>query len=531
MTREYAMASGTAELYERFSNNMTFMTNPYWCKAYLKESLDKNGFCFRKDEKWLSFDEWRHCCVRADEFFETILKNDEKSIKAFADVVTDGHYVGVPMKSLDGRDTMYVDPRLLMRISHSIGMAGGNTVNEALVQGLSEIIEKEGFDNFFKNADAQYFAINLDAVENEGLRQTIANLKSLGYKLYLIDLAYTFEIPVMLTVLVHPKDGFLNINFGSFPVFDIALERTLTEIYQGIATYKNNLSNQKIRIPWKGSTIYDVYSTYGNSIDGEIFPLSVLDNLKYVDTCNKSVYANKDSTNEELIQYYIDLGIKKNYRLYYIDNSLSDKIHAVYALLDNKKVYTNYESISSNLTSADLLAMPQRIKEIGEYYNKIFNHEKINYLDCIQMISNRFEGTTAITDCLGELFLWCDFMISEVSSCGHYYLKIFDEVIKNNSDVYELPQVFLETAILNPFKKYITLLRYLKTEKYTQEELFHIFNDIFNYDLTNEDIQKAYNLSYLVNKAYAEPLYNYINSKDFKDIVNTYVKNNQSLLL
>jgi len=40
--------------------------------------------------------------------------------------------------------------------------------------------------------------------------------------------------PVMAVVLINKTNNNIIVNFGASPVFDIALERCLTEIYQGI---------------------------------------------------------------------------------------------------------------------------------------------------------------------------------------------------------------------------------------------------------------------------------------------------------
>jgi len=38
-------------------------------------------------------------------------------------------------------------------------------------------------------------------------------------------------MPVLMSVLVNDKEQNITINFGSFPVIDIALERIITELY------------------------------------------------------------------------------------------------------------------------------------------------------------------------------------------------------------------------------------------------------------------------------------------------------------
>jgi len=76
-----------------------------------------------------------------------------------------------------------------------------------------------------------YTAINIDKITDPVLRPIIDNIQKIGYKLYLIDLSCNFNVPTLMSILIDENKGLLNINFGSFPVFEIAAERVLTELY------------------------------------------------------------------------------------------------------------------------------------------------------------------------------------------------------------------------------------------------------------------------------------------------------------
>ena len=53
----YSLASGHAELYERFCNGMMFGANPWWNKSIIKMNQEKHGYSLRADEKKLTYDE------------------------------------------------------------------------------------------------------------------------------------------------------------------------------------------------------------------------------------------------------------------------------------------------------------------------------------------------------------------------------------------------------------------------------------------------------------------------------------------
>ena len=68
------------------------------------------------------------------------------------------------------------------------------------------------------------------------------------------------------------------------------------------------------------------------------------------------------------------------------------------------------------------------------------------------------------------------------------------------------------------------LVKYLETQQYTREEIFIIFNNILNFNLTDDDIDYCDNPSYVLNKVYIKPLHNYLHSNDYKEVIQTYIK-------
>ena len=79
---------------------------------------------------------------------------------------------------------------------------------------------------------------------------------------------------------------------------------------------------------------------YGNSISGEILPETFLKNIKYKDTYNHDIYIDRNVTNHEIRQYYIDLSEKLNVKFYYLNNSLSNDIYAIHILCEGENAYS-----------------------------------------------------------------------------------------------------------------------------------------------------------------------------------------------
>ena len=131
MTKEFALASGYAELYERFCNQMNFAPNAFWARDLIKANKEKHGYYFSPEEKLMSHDELLNASKRAKDYFDFMCDDNPEIIQAALDFITDKQGIGVPMKNIDNSDVLYMDPRMLMRITRSNGMAAGNTLTEA----------------------------------------------------------------------------------------------------------------------------------------------------------------------------------------------------------------------------------------------------------------------------------------------------------------------------------------------------------------------------------------------------------------
>ena len=115
----------------------------------------------------------------------------------------------------------------------SNGMSAGNTKNEARVQSLSEV-----FERYVKNKIIAE-GICLPEVPDEVLQrypkvvEAINKLKQHGYGLRIADASLGGLYPVMSVTLINPLNATVFASFGAHPSFEVALERTVTELLQG----------------------------------------------------------------------------------------------------------------------------------------------------------------------------------------------------------------------------------------------------------------------------------------------------------
>ena len=128
MTKDYCIASGLGELYERFCNQVFFLPNINWARKYIETNKQVNGYALSPEEKLMTYEEGINACHRVKDYLTTISGNNTILQNNFLNFVTDRQYIGVPMTSLlDKENKIYVDPRVLKRVTYVTGMSAGNT--------------------------------------------------------------------------------------------------------------------------------------------------------------------------------------------------------------------------------------------------------------------------------------------------------------------------------------------------------------------------------------------------------------------
>jgi oxazoline/thiazoline synthase len=115
----------------------------------------------------------------------------------------------------------------------SNGCAAGNTVEEAIVQGFLELVERDAYAIWWYNR-SQRAELDLDQFDDPYVRDLRAQLADFGRRLWVLDVTSDLGVPTYVAALHWMQNGQENIEFGSGAHFDsrIALLRTLTELNQ-----------------------------------------------------------------------------------------------------------------------------------------------------------------------------------------------------------------------------------------------------------------------------------------------------------
>src|SRR5215213_4481676 len=115
----------------------------------------------------------------------------------------------------------------------SNGCAAGNALEEAIVQGFLELVERDSYAIWWYNR-LQRPAVDLSQFEDPYVRDLRGQLAEAGRRLWVLDVTNDLGVPTFVAILHWMQNGQENIEFGSGAHFDsrIALLRALTELNQ-----------------------------------------------------------------------------------------------------------------------------------------------------------------------------------------------------------------------------------------------------------------------------------------------------------
>lgn len=230
-TKKACLASALGEYFERLSCNYFF------ADFYLGEDVAKGTFVHYPDERWFEVvDESIPAGLLDVGLWEYYDPAQELSSNQLFDINSGAGERGIcalPYTRLRDGKSLWFPVNVIGNIYVSNGMSAGNTKNEARVQSLSEI-----FERYIKNkiiAEGICLPEVPQAVLNRfpTIVEAINKLESHDYHIRVADASLGGQYPVMSVTLMNDRDATVYASFGAHPSFEVALERTVTELLQG----------------------------------------------------------------------------------------------------------------------------------------------------------------------------------------------------------------------------------------------------------------------------------------------------------
>ena len=229
LTRELALASAYGELMERMQlglfGDSSVQKLGYFSYAVGADSRETADTLYSEMPYWYDY--------LADKVSELDSQaiDGKRIISRFAS--KDGRVDAVRFYSLTRGRTVLVPRDLRCLVCGSNGGAAGNTMEEAVVQAVSEIVERYYKQRILRER------ISLPELPEEVIRSyptahgIIESVRRKGYRVTVMDCSLGTRFPVVAVCYVDERTGRYHTHFGAYPKLEIALERALTESFQG----------------------------------------------------------------------------------------------------------------------------------------------------------------------------------------------------------------------------------------------------------------------------------------------------------
>ncbi len=231
-TKDSALASALGEYLERISNN--YFYNDY----FLGEEIANSDFVHYSNEKWFKADS--NDLLPEGLMDETLIEaySNEGELRASHLIDTNSGNVergicALPYVRQSDKETVYIPANLIGNLFVSNGMSAGNTIYEARVQCLSEIFERAIKNQIILEELTLPYVPKSVLREFPTILEGINKLEEQGFPIVVKDASLGGKYPVMCVTLMNPKTGGVFASFGAHPKFEVALERSLTELLQG----------------------------------------------------------------------------------------------------------------------------------------------------------------------------------------------------------------------------------------------------------------------------------------------------------
>ncbi len=231
-TKEAALCSALGEFIERLNCNF------FYNDQYFGQDIANSAFVHYPNEEWFQpgpngelpdglLDDYCLAIYNPEgellgtHLYDTNSGTPERGICALPFV-----------RQSDG-EVVYFPSNLIENLYLSNGMSAGNTLPEAQVQCLSEIFERAVKKAIIENELALPDVPDDVLAKYPHIQEGIQALEAQGFPVLVKDASLDGQFPVMCVTLMNPRTGGVFASFGAHPSFQVALERSLTELLQG----------------------------------------------------------------------------------------------------------------------------------------------------------------------------------------------------------------------------------------------------------------------------------------------------------
>lgn len=242
VSHEQSKASALSEAIERYAALYNFDVNLFNCKLsdFIKQGQRAYGF-----QDLIPYSQAQYANFNDNEHPDSDLKQaaipykDEGVHWLPTWSLTEGERVYVPLTQCFSNIPFSDD---IFGRWHSNGCAAGNTVEEAILQALFELIERDATAIWWYNklTPPIFDVVRINADNLAKLDKCLSPNDDFGHNYWVLDLTTDLGVPVMGAIGRDKKTGGLVMGFGCHLIPEMAAQRALTELCQLIPIRNQN---------------------------------------------------------------------------------------------------------------------------------------------------------------------------------------------------------------------------------------------------------------------------------------------------
>lgn len=465
MTKDFALASAYAEFLERYQNGI-LVFRP-------EQPTEELPFTYSGDEKKLSIEDIlnekdsfinkiyeanKEECKSKRDFLQKVFgKSDEKQIKS------------LPYYSVKEKRVVYIPHVLSCHLCGTNGMCAGNSPEEALIEGISEILER------YVSMQLIYKKVALPEIPEEYIKKfpkvynMIEKLKEKeGYTYKLLDCSFGGKYPVAGLVVIQKNTGKFGFKLGANPDYGIAMERCFTEAAQGMDIYdysqtclfdfgSENLDKDENVREFVDSNVATIpYNVFSPNKTYQFTEVEDVSNLNNKEILKRLVDQILEDGNDILIRDVSTLGFP-SYRI--IIPGMTEMTHSKMAgrFLDFEEIeYLLKDLKRINLQNIDrvIQIMETQINEVG--FNSLYmfmNVKDVNLLP-LENIGNGAKYFLAICYIMKSNYEMAEEILEKI-------LFVAQNFMQNQSTIIPLKAVYYYASAMNKIKDHEKVMYYI----------------------------------------------------------------------
>lgn len=377
---DFALASGYAELMER----LAFGTIDKRLEIELDPKAKKHcRFIYTPDEKSIHHKDIKGIKGIIIEDIKSRLSETGLRIEEFYKISEHIENIPcIPFQSVSTGEVEYVPRDVEYFVNGTNGICAGNNREEALVQGISELIERYVIYRLIKDRMTPPDIPEDEYMKIPKVREAVTKIREkYGIEIIFKDCSLGEGYPAIAAIIINKTNHMARVNVCSSPIFQVAIERTLTEIFQGYTI--DNLPLYRYFGDINEDCMSNVRKCYRNG--SGLYPPEFFNTQGCYPVSRDSTFKDY-STNEEYLTYLLAFLEEKGFNVYVCENPyLGFNTYKVYIPGLYNVVFSSENDLRVTLDIKRLTMLSLKLVELSPEERKIYAEISLNLRNNIKV--------------------------------------------------------------------------------------------------------------------------------------------------